>query len=170
MAQFEVHKTRRKKEKGKKNRLKGSRTGKGREGNEAYQTPCICGKRSHKRSTHSKASKQHQPAHSIPYKTQKHSRITSKRKTRACACVGVHFLCSPLSTFSLHPPPLPLLHGRCSGAEQPQRAIQLLLQTDASKPSYYADALRACLIAATTSPETAIHTIKVHSFCLFVFV
>lgn len=49
---------------------------------------------------------------------------------------------------------------------QPDRAIQMLLQTDTGAEGSYSDALRACLIAALHSPETALHTIKVVAYAV----
>ena len=40
-------------------------------------------------------------------------------------------------------------------------AVQLLLQTGATSPNVYADALRACLIAALKMPDQIESTIKV---------
>lgn len=40
-------------------------------------------------------------------------------------------------------------------------AVRLLLQTGASSPNAYADALRACLIAALKTPDRIESTIKV---------
>jgi hypothetical protein len=43
---------------------------------------------------------------------------------------------------------------------QHTEAVQMLLETDAKDASFYVDSLRACVIAAVRTPETAQNTIK----------
>ena len=43
---------------------------------------------------------------------------------------------------------------------QHTQAVQMLLETDAKEESFYADSLRACVIAAVRTPATAQNTIK----------